>query len=82
MATDALLHQPSPVLNSSKLNSKSKDHVSEKYLTDKTLNCVQQVVHMACEDIQKVFSSEGMHPRLVLNALIARGHILLEGGTV
>ena len=77
--TDALLHQPSPVLNSSKPNSKSKDHVSENILSDKTLNQVQQVIKMACEDIQKVFLSEGMHPKLVLNALIARGHILLEG---
>ena len=77
--TEAILHQPSQVTSSTKTSSKSKDSAPEYSLSDKTLGQVKQVVHMGCEDIQKVFLSEGLHPRLVLNALIARGHILLEG---
>ncbi len=75
-ASSSHFTQPNP---SSALEPNWKDSGLDPALNDKTLKQVQQVIQKCCADIQKVFLSDGQHPMLVLNALIARGHILLEG---
>ena len=48
-------------------------------LNEQTLDRVQQLVRLSCDDIGKVFLSDPIYSKLVLTALLARGHVLLEG---
>lgn len=49
------------------------------HLNEKTLERVKKLINLCCIDIRRVFLSDGTHAHLALNALLARGHILLEG---
>lgn len=49
------------------------------HLNEQTLTRVQHLISKSCGEIRKVFLSDGSHAHLALNALLARGHILLEG---
>lgn len=50
-----------------------------EHLDDETLNRVKEIIQTCVQDIKQVFLSDGSHGELALVALIARGHVLLEG---
>ncbi len=68
-------HQSSPS-KSPRLNGERAPEVA---LTEQTLSRVKQLIDNSCTEIRKVFLSDGTHAYLSLTALIARGHVLLEG---
>lgn len=68
-------------LTAHKSDPDHQDDVSDahKILTDQHLDSVQNLIKKCLVEIQRVFISEEDHGLLALTALIARGHILLEG---
>ena len=51
----------------------------QKVLTDQHLESVQELIKNCLIEIRRVFISDEDHALLALTALLARGHILLEG---
>ena len=69
----------SPLEHQSSSSRGDDRHEPRTVLTDQHLDSVQELIRKCLVEIRRVFISEEDHAFLSLNALIARGHILLEG---